>query len=93
MTSEGKADAAAYQDWHVTYAQVSSAGKYNRSLSGKSFRQIVADILQKAYAGGFAIKNRGYDTERVESSVFLANKGEMIRKQENQKYTKKPRLL
>ena len=54
--------------------------------------QIVADILQKAYAGGFAIKNRGYDTERVESSVFLVNKGEMIRKQENQKYTKKPRL-
>lgn len=56
-------------------------------------RSAVADILQKAYAGGFAIKNRGYDTERVESSVFLANKGEMIRKQENQKYTKKPRLL
>lgn len=49
--------------------------------------------LQKAYAGGFAIKNRGYDTECVESSVFLADKGEMIRKQENQKYTKKPRLL
>lgn len=42
---------------------------------------------------GFLLKNRGYDTERVESSVFLANKEEMTRKQENQKYTKKPRLL